>query len=321
MNNFSKKVLLTIDKHNMIKKGSTVIAAVSGGFDSVCMLSVLYNLSRLRRFTVCAAHLNHDFRSEADDDERFVIDLCNGMGIKVYTKKTNVQKYALKKRMSFETAGRDLRYAFFDELLNTIPNSIAATAHNANDNAESFIMHLLRGSGLTGLTGIKPVRGKIIRPLIEQSRADIEQYCIENNLKPKTDYTNFDERYTRNDIRLNVMPHLESRGGMQAIVKTANLLSTDEEFLSHFTKQIFTKHVDVFGNKHIIDIKEFNRLHLSIKRRLIKFILDGAKKQAGLVHIDTIISIAKKNHGGKQALLPGGIIASISRGKLIIIKE
>lgn len=321
MNSFTEKVLKTIDSYNMIKEGATVIAAVSGGFDSVCMLDVLSRLTRVRKFDICVAHVNHSFRHNADDDEKYVLDLCKNAGIKAYTTKVDVAGYAAQNKISFETAGRNIRYAFLDQLLDEIPDSVAATAHNANDNAESFIMHLLRGSGLSGLTGIKAVRGRIIRPLIEQTRADIERYCAENKLFPKTDYTNYDDSYARNDIRHNVMPHLAERGGIEAIVRAARLLADDEDFLCEYTRQIYKQYAVCDNGRFIIKVKDFNKLHLSVKRRLLKYILENPSGEIGLVHIDSIISIAEKNYGGKRAVLPGGAAAMLEKGNLIITKE
>lgn len=321
MNKFEKAVLKTIDRHKMLKEGSTVIAAVSGGFDSVCMLHVLLKLKSIRKFNLCAAHLNHCFRRDSDEDENYVIKLCKDWNITVYSEKINVERYALLNKISFETAGRNIRYDFFNRLLNSIPNSIAATAHNANDNAETVIMHLLRGCGLGGLIGIKAVRGKIIRPLIEQKREDIERYCAENNLFPKTDYTNFDDAYTRNDIRLNVMPHLEKRGGVNSIIKTSNLIYADECFLRQHTELVFKDCVFVDKNSFVIKLSAFNRLHLSIKRRLLKYILKNSDKEIGFSHIDSVISIAAKNYGGKRVPLPGASFAVVEKGNLIIFKK
>lgn len=321
MNRFTKEVLKTIDKYSLIGKNAVVIAAVSGGHDSLCMLYVLNELKRVRGFSLCVAHLNHDFRAESDDDEKFVKDICKKLEIQAYTKKVNVLSYAKKNKISFETAGREIRYDFFDEIMGKIPNSVTATAHNANDSAESFIMHLLRGSGLSGLTGISAKMGRIIRPLIEQSRTDIEKYCEDNLLNPRIDITNEDDSYTRNDIRHNVIPHLEERGGIQAIIKAASLISADEAFLQEYTIQKADRLIIYENNKVIIDAGDFTALPLAIKRRLLRYILRDSIKEVGQTHIDSIISIADKNYGGKIAVLPGRAFATLENGKIIITKE
>ena len=314
MNNLAKKVLLTIDKFNMIKKGTVVIAAVSGGHDSLCMLNILNSLRALRGFELYAVHVNHSFRDEADEDEQFFHNTCNSLGIRAFSKKVDVLQYSKEHKISFETAGREVRYNYFDSLIAQIPNSVVATAHSANDSAESFFMHLIRGSGLSGLTGIKPIRGKIIRPMIELSRQEIEEFCVENNLNPRIDITNFEDNYKRNDIRHNVMPQILQRAGIDTLSRTIQILATEEEFLQEYTNSIVDKYILFNGNSAIIEVKSFNPLPLAIKRRLLRRALPKEQDvEIGLVHIDSIISIAEKNYGGKCTILPGGINVSLAR--------
>lgn len=321
MEKLTKKVLLTIDKFNMIKKGMVVIAAVSGGHDSLCMLSILNSLRAIRGFELCAAHVNHSFRDEADADEQFFHNTCNSLGIKAFSKKVDVLQYSKEHKISFETAGREVRYNYFDSLMQEIPNSVVATAHNANDSAESFFMHLMRGSGLAGLTGIKPIRGKIIRPMIEISRLEIEAYCEENNLTPRIDITNFEDNYKRNDIRHNVMPPILQRTEIDTLSRTMQILATEEEFLQEYASEIVDKYILFNENSAIIEVKNFNPLPLAIKRRLLRLaLLKMQTKEMGLVHIDSIISIAEKNYGGKCTVLPGEITVSLTSG-IITIKE
>ncbi len=319
MNAFERHILETIDKYNMIQRGQTVIAAVSGGYDSLCMLSVLCNLRRLRGFDVCVAHLNHMLRAEADADEAFVIKEAERLGIKAYTKKTNVSRYAEENKVSFETAGRILRYAFFEEISAKYDDAVVATAHNANDSAESMLMHLMRGSGLTGLVGIRPKNENIIRPLIEADRIDIEKYCDENGLVPRHDCTNDSDDYHRNDIRHNVMAPMLERCSLSSLGRTMNVLSAEEDFLEQYTNAVITECVRFENDEKHIQVGIFNNLPLAIRRRLLKGIIDDSReKQLCMVHIDDIISMAEKNYGGKQLCLPGGIIAKIEKGYLII---
>jgi len=319
MDKLEQKVLLTIDKFNMIKKGTVVIAAVSGGHDSLCMLYVLNNLRLLRGFELCGVHLNHSFRDEADEDEQFFQTTCNSLGIKAYSKKVDVLQYSRDNKMSFETAGRIVRYNYFDSIMQEIRGSVVATAHTANDSAETFFMHLMRGSGLSGLTGIKPIRDTIIRPMIEVSRQEIEAYCEDNNLTPRIDITNFEDNYTRNDIRHNVMPQILQRAGLDTISRVVQVLSADEEFLQEYTQKKVDKYILFDGNSAKIDIKSFNPLPLAIKRRLLRLALPNElAKEIGLVHIDSIISIAEKNYGGKCTILPGGITVLLKNGMILI---
>lgn len=319
MNAFERHILKTVDKYNMIKRGQTVIAAVSGGYDSLCMLNVLCNLRRLRGFDVCVAHVNHMLRNEADADEIFVIKEAERLGVKAYTKKINVSKYAEENKISFETAGRILRYAFFDEISKNYEDTVVATAHNANDSAESMLMHLMRGSGLTGLVGIRPKNENIIRPLIETDRIDIEKYCDENGLVPRHDCTNDSDDYYRNDIRHNILSPMLERCSLGSLCRTMDVLAGEEEFLEQYTSDIVKKIVEIENDEKHIYVKDFNSLPVAIRRRVLKNVIDDTQeKQLCLVHIDDIIDMAKKNYGGKQICLPGGINVRLEKGLLAI---
>lgn len=319
MNAFERHILETVDKYNMIESGQTVIAAVSGGYDSLCMLNVLCNLRRLRGFDVCVAHVNHMLRDEADSDEAFVRSDAERLGIEVYTKKVDVSAYAEKNKVSFETAGRILRYDFFDEVAKKYENTVIATAHNANDSAESMIMHLMRGSGLTGLLGIRPKNKNIIRPLIEADRTDIEKYCDEKGIVPRHDCTNDTDDYHRNDIRHNVMSPMLERCSLSSLCRTMDVLSAEDEFLEQYTKGILSKYVKNTDGSKRISVRDFNKLPLGIKRRLLKAVIDDTpENQLCLVHIDDIIGMAEKNYGGKQICLPGGTSVKMEKGEIVI---
>lgn len=320
MNIFEQHILETIDKYNMIKKGCTVVAAVSGGYDSMCMLNVLCSLKKIRGFDVCAAHINHMLRDEADRDEEFVISYANELGIDVYTKKLNVGEYAKINKISFETAGRLLRYEFFDEVAKKYADSVIATAHNANDSAESMLMHLMRGSGLTGLSGIRPVSGNIIRPLICANRVDIEKYCMENKIPHRHDITNDSDDYRRNDVRHNVLPPILERCSLSSLVRTADILAEDDEFLESCAFETANKLISVRSGEKHIDLKKFNALHRALRRRVVRIALENTdgKDQVCLVHIDEILKMAERTSGGKHTRLPGGRIVRVEKGELII---
>lgn len=319
MNAFERHILETIDKYKMISAGQTVIAAVSGGYDSLCMLNVLCNLRRLRGFDVCVAHINHMLRDEADSDEEFVCKEAERLEIKAYTKKVDVAKYAEENKISFETAGRILRYKFFDEIAEKYEDAIVATAHNANDSAESMLMHLMRGSGMTGLTGIRPKNKNIIRPLIEANRTDIEKYCDETGLVPRHDITNDSDDYHRNDIRHNILAPMLERCSLSSLCRTMEVLSAEEDFLEQYTKSVSEKYVKNTDGKCHISVRDFNKLPLAVKRRILKRVIeDTPENQLCLVHIDNIIGMVEKNYGGKQLCLPGGMVVKMEKGEIII---
>lgn len=190
----------------MINTGDRVVAALSGGADSVTLLNVLNSIKEKYNLTLYAAHLNHGLRgAEADNDEKFCKILCENYNIRLFVKHINVAALASEQKISEELCGRQERYSFFDSLSKELGAKIA-TAHTASDNAETLLFNLCRGSSIAGAAAIPPKRGNIIRPLIELTRDDIEAFCEENSLAYVTDSTNLSDDYTRNKIRHNIIP-------------------------------------------------------------------------------------------------------------------
>ena len=187
-----QKVQETICRHNMIKIGDKVLAAVSGGADSVCMFHVLNQLKDKLGFSVFCAHVNHCLRGEsADADESFVEKLCGEYDVPFFSKRVDVARLATDKKLTLEEAGRLARYEFFEEISRKENISRIATAHNKNDNAETVLMRIIRGTDVDGLKGIAYVRDdNVIRPVLDISRKEIEEYCAENSLDFCTDATN-----------------------------------------------------------------------------------------------------------------------------------
>ena len=162
------RVLDTIKKYNMLESGDKVVVGVSGGPDSMTLLNILYNLKEKLNITIYVAHINHMIRKEADSETEYVINSCGKLGIEVFVKKTHVEDEAKKIRIGTEEAGRNIRYKFFDEVAQKTESNKIATAHNSNDNAETVLMNIIRGTSISGLKGIEKVRdNKFIRPLIE----------------------------------------------------------------------------------------------------------------------------------------------------------
>lgn len=208
MSDFEKTALKAVVDYNMLEKGDTVIVALSGGADSVSLLNALISIKEKYSLDIKAAHVNHNLRgAEAECDENFVRRLCAEKKIELFVKSVDINKIASEEKLSTELAGRNERYKFFKEL-NKKYGAKTATAHTADDNAETIIFNLTRGAGLNGLCGIKPVRNGIIRPLIYLGREDVEKYCAENGLEYVTDSTNLTDEYTRNKIRHSVIPAL-----------------------------------------------------------------------------------------------------------------
>ena len=190
--------------------GGLLLCAVSGGRDSVCLLHYLANLAPGRGFSVAAAHLNHKMRPEAQRDEDFVRTLCRKLDVPFYTEAVPVYETAEQWGLGVEETGRRLRYDFLQRTAGAIGAERIATAHHAQDQAETVLLNLLRGTGSEGLAGIPPVRGRIVRPLLQTSRREIEDYLEEQGLSHVEDSTNQDTHYARNRLRRELWPQLET---------------------------------------------------------------------------------------------------------------
>lgn len=203
------KAYHTIQKYQMLSFNDTVIVGLSGGADSCALLHFLVSLRKEWHFNIAACHVNHHLRGgEADRDEHFAEEICQKYGVKLYILHADVKEESKRQKKSTEQCGREIRYAFFEKIAQELSGKIA-TAHTASDNAETVLFNLTRGSGAAGLCGIPPVRGNVIRPLIECTRTEIEDYCDKNNLPYVTDSTNLTCDYTRNKIRLEIIPKLK----------------------------------------------------------------------------------------------------------------
>lgn len=207
LNAVQKKILAAIKRYDMIKSGDRIIAALSGGADSVTLLHCLNTMKETLNFELFACHINHNLRGEdSDRDQAFAEELCEKLGVPIKVFSVDVTG-ALQKHQSVEEKARELRYKAFATEAGRLNGKIA-TAHNSCDNTETVFLNMLRGTGLKGLCGIPAMRDYLIRPLIFCTREEIENYCEAFDLKFVTDKTNFSDAYTRNNIRLNLLPKL-----------------------------------------------------------------------------------------------------------------
>lgn len=238
-----EKVLKTIKKYELIENGNNIVIGVSGGPDSIALLNVLISLKKDKKinFEIVVAHINHGIRPEAEEETKYVENFCKENQILCFIKKEKVEELAKKQKIGTEEAGRNLRYSFFEEVAKQVNGAKIVTAHNANDNAETILMNLIRGTGTSGLKGIEAKReNKYIRPLIECTRKEIEDYCNIKNLGPKEDKSNNENIYTRNKIRNILLPLIESEFNPN-IVKSLNRMSQivkeENEYLRQTSKK------------------------------------------------------------------------------------
>lgn len=297
---FYDKVRSAISGCDMLVEpgGGRVCVALSGGADSVSLLIVLNELREELGAELFACHLNHGLRGEESDrDERFCRGLCEKLGIPLYTRKISVSELA-KKHESIEQAARRERYAFFEEALSHFGANTLATAHNANDNAETVLLNMSRGTGLKGLCGIPPVRSfaagkyRVIRPLINCLRAEIEAFLRERGQDCVTDATNLSEDYTRNRIRRRIIPELaEINPSVIAVIgRMTGNLRADSDFLDSLAEKALAAAREGRG----WNAAKLSALPDPIKARAIRRILITGGIEPSALRIETAAGLLEK---------------------------
>ena len=310
-----KKVLAAIEDYGMLEKGSTVTVALSGGADSVALLYCLLELKEQFSLNIRAAHLNHNLRGdESLRDANFVADLCKKLNVDLSLKSADVSSVAKETGESIELAARRVRYDF----LNEVSGGIIATAHTASDSFETMLFNLSRGTAIKGLSGIPPKRDNLIRPLIYCTRADVEEYCKQNNISFVTDSSNLSDDYTRNKIRHNVVPVLREINPAAdiAALRTAKTLREDNEFLELTAQSAFEKCV----NDKRIDLNVLSNYHPAIAKRVIKQFYEGLF--SAVLDNTAIETLYKFCHNGTgQIVLPQCITLRVKNGFLEILTD
>lgn len=321
-----EKILNTISKNNLIKKGEGIVVGVSGGPDSICLLHLLWRIQKEYDLKLYVVHLNHQFRGiEADKDAEYVKSFSDSLGLKSYIFSIDVSAYSKEKGITFEEAGREIRYKLFDDVAKKTGASKIAIAQNKNDQAETVLMRLMRGSGLEGLTAIDYIRdGKVIRPLLDISRKEIEEYCLKYKLKPRIDKTNLEAIYTRNKIRLELISYIEKNFNsniIDTLWRTANILKDDNDYLNRMTKDIINELSEVHPDKISLDINKFKNLHIAMQRRVIRGAIERLKgnlKEIGLIHIEKIIELTKNYKVGLKVDLPDHMFVELGYNSIDI---
>lgn len=320
-----EKVLETIKKFNLIQDGDKIVIGVSGGPDSIALLNILLNIKKeeIIHFEIVVCHVNHMIREEAIDDERFVESFCKQNHISCYIKRVEVEKIAKQEKSGTEEIGRKERYQFFNEILKKTNSNKIATAHNANDNAETVLMNIIRGTGITGLKGIEISRDNIIRPLRECTRFEIEKYCEENNLNPRIDKTNFENVYTRNKIRNLLIPYIKENFNPNIIVginRLSDLAIQEDEYLENKVQEEYNNLLEEKEEKYItLNLRKFNSLEAVIKNRIVLYTINellGTRKAIEKKHIEDIIKLCSSNIGNKY-LIPNKKIKILIKNKKI----
>lgn len=270
------------EDRSLLPAGSRVLCAVSGGADSVCLLHWLSGQTDLQVF---AAHFEHGLRGEESlRDAAFVEALCGKMGIPCLVEHGDAAAYAKEKHLGIEEAARELRYAFLERAAEAFSCDRIATAHNADDNAETMLLNLCRGAGTAGLRGIPPLRGRIVRPLLHCTREEIEDYLREHGLSHVEDSSNADDAFRRNLLRHQVLPVLRQLNPQvsKAALRTAELLREDEDCLDALAADFLQN----FDDGESLPIRELLALHRAVSSRVLRRIAPGSLERE---HVDAVL--------------------------------
>ncbi|MBM3285343.1 MAG: tRNA lysidine(34) synthetase TilS [Candidatus Aminicenantes bacterium] len=306
---FLDKVQKTIEKHRLLEKGDKVLIACSGGPDSTALLAVLLELRELYSLRLALAHFNHMLRRSADADERFVLKAAREHALPLYLKRENIRVYACQHGLNIEEAGRERRYAFLRATAARTGATKIATGHTMTDQAETLLLRLLRGSGPRGLAGIAPlVDGLVIRPLLGIERREVEAYLKARRLSFRTDESNFDRRYLRNRIRLELIPLLEKRFEPRAVrqlSRLADILRDEEDFLETIAKAEATKAVRTEKGRVFLDVRALASLPPALARRVVRIFLARVKGDLRRIGYGDVESVRLLGEN-REARLPGG---------------
>lgn len=298
----------------------SVLVALSGGADSVTLLYILKQLSDIHCFKVYAAHVNHGLRGDdAKRDADFSRSLCEKLGVEFFLLNADVRAEAKRRKMSEELCGREVRYEFFRKLMDEHNIEFTATAHHKNDNAETILMNFMRGSGISGLCGIPCRRDRFIRPLINISRDEIEQFCAENKLGFVTDKTNSQTDYTRNKIRHILIPRIEqdfNPSFINTVTANASVIADDADFLELEAKKAYDECVC----DNYADIPKLLALHTAISKRVIRMMIDNICGIYDVSHsvTDSVMNIVKSGRSGACADIIRTYRARVEYNRLVI---
>lgn len=318
----------TIARYDMINEGDTVVLAVSGGADSTALMHIFASLAPQMKLTLVAAHLNHGIReADAYEDAEFVKKEAERLGIKCVIKKVNVPETCAQLRMGVEEAARKARYEFLEKVARDTNADRIAVAHNSDDQVETVLINLIRGTGPDGLAGMPLIRGKIVRPLIGINRDDIESYLNRNGIKWRIDETNLQSIYTRNKVRLELIPYLQENFNpriKEAVISLSELVRDETAVIRNATDDLFRAAVqESFPDKVVINAEMLRNSEVAIQRRCIRIAIDKVKGDLRDIEYDQIeLIISKvKSHENFNLTLPSGrVYAALSDDKLSIFR-
>jgi len=303
-----------VELKDLVLPNQTVAVAISGGSDSVALLHYIHNARKIYGFNVIAINVEHGIRGESSiSDSNFVKKLCEKWNVKLFSYQVDSVKKANSEKLSLEQAARTLRYECFYDALNKGLCDKIATAHHLRDNAESVLFNLFRGTGISGITGIaQNYENRIIRPFLNVSKEEIQKYVIENQLEFVTDQTNFDDDYTRNYIRLNILPQIEKifPEFEKSIARFSLIAKTENDYMNEQANSAVCK------ENEIVQISLPLHPALLARASVIAMKEVGIKKDWEKTHVDAILTLADAKNGA-QITLKNGVVAIKEYNKIV----
>jgi tRNA(Ile)-lysidine synthetase-like protein len=321
-------------RHQLTPAYGSLVIGVSGGADSLALLHALHALNQQHTLhtKLHVATLDHGLRGVAGaEDAQFVVDTAAAWGIPATLEKVDVRQIASEYKLGIEAAARRARYDFFDRVARNVGADRVAVAHHADDQAETVLMRLLRGAGIDGLAGMGfaaplPYHPELtlIRPLLMVSRTAIQAYCVMHGLLPRHDATNEDDQYTRNFIRLYLLPVIEERfpEAQRTLVQLAEIASLERDFMEAALHETLIPLVRYDSSRLTLDRAAFEAAHPALKRRFILWAARelGAPKEIGYEHIVAAVETLTLGETGAQSQLPGNITIYLTRETIQVAK-
>lgn len=328
----TKNIERNIVENSLIKNNDKIIVGVSGGPDSMCLLDSLIILENIFKnkynisYSLIVAHVNHMIRKESKEEKKYVENFCKKFNIPFHYLEIDVKNKSKEEKMSEETYGRKIRYDFFEELRKKENATSIATAHNMDDDIETIILNIIRGTGLKGLTGMRYKYKNIIRPLLNIEKSDILEYNTKRDLNPCIDKTNFENIYSRNKIRNILIPTLKNEYNFnikQNIIRMKNIIVEDNDFLDKYTQKIVNNSlIDYNINSIKFNFSSIINEHDSIKKRAIRKIIEmkcGTLDGIGNIHILDILELLNNNIRGKKYIIGNKFTIEIIKKNIGII--
>jgi tRNA(Ile)-lysidine synthase len=329
-----QRVLGFIQEHRLMANGQILLVAVSGGQDSVCLLHLLNQLQPILGIKLHVAHLNHQLRGkESDGDARYVARLATKLGIPATIEKRDVIAYQKERGLSLEEAAREVRYGFLAEVASTIGADSAAVGHTLDDQVETILLHLIRGTGTRGLRGLQPLTRwrlaekelTVVRPLLDIRRGETGAYCQSFELHPRQDATNLSMEPLRNRVRLELLPLLKSYNPQvnDTLLRTAHIAGEDTAYLEKEADRIWAQVAAKQDGMIILGKKAVLKLAPVMQRYLMRLAIEnlvGNLKDIEARHIEEMVQALNKP-AGKQISLPYGLVFSIDYGRYLLGKD